>query len=871
MNRLLATLSCALVVIVVACHATNDPKASGDPLPDPPHAIVSSGAPAAVPRMSGRTREEKHHLLEVQTSAFCGTCHPDIYQEHTDNTHGRAFTDPEARLATNDFFTPDFCIVCHTPRPTLVTGIGQNPIRRWHNLEEGDTCMTCHQKAGVDLSRFQGGAVECKNAFDPRVSTQVVEACGTCHRNHGTPYQWAESPIGGKANRPCVECHMRTEFRPPAVGVAPRLVRSHVFPASHSEHQVRSAYQWRAEVKGNEAVVTISNIGAGHNFPTELRQRNVESVILVKDLDGNYVRDSKDNVLVDRMTFRDPYKRPYGFKLQTNTQIPSGETREHKLGLPIAEGKIEVSLYFKIYWPADDNDPHLSRLLEHEEIPFSGVTPQPIVTNPHPAPPTPSIDLPTGTDEKSLRELLAVFQFPVPEAAAKAKQRAVEIGAPIIPYLVEDLGIWDQKTWLASEDILIKLGKPAIPAVLATLESPSMYARIHAREVLAQLQVREAIPKIVAALRSPAVDDVVSAARALGTLRATEAASDLRPLLDHDDPDVVQWSARSLARIGDREAIAPMKRALDDAFFPETRVDLSIALGDLGDGTGIPVLIDLLSHRDAIIRTYASEGLMRLTGHYFGYLARGNPKDRDAATERFKAWWASVRESYHPLPPPADAPPDVLARADDLALNIGGSDLKPRDPDYDAKAIPELAAMGEKALFSLIDGMRYAEGFVEKRKTICGLLGNLKRREAVPALCKALLDTQISVNIEALRALRQIGFPEALGDVTAFEDRTRRWLYNGGKDEDYNSDAILKEIALTRDALGDSEAPAMWIELLRSPHNDVRKAAISAIRTRAGQDFGFDPEADPSATDAAVGTIAVWWEAARRAPKPARQ
>ena len=63
----------------------------------------------------------------------------------------------------------------------------------------------------------------------------------------------------------------------------------------------------------------------------------------------------------------------------------------------------------------------------------------------------------------------------------------------------------------------------------------------------------------------------------------------------------------------------------------------------------------------------------------------------------------------------------------------------------------------------------------------------------------------------------------------------------------------------------------MWIELLRSPHNDVRKAALDAIRARAGQEFGFDPEADPSSTDAEVGKIAVWWEAARRKPKPARQ
>jgi HEAT repeat protein len=860
-----------LVATLAGCHAAISGTSAATPS-EPLASVGTSTMPPAVETASKRTREEKHHLLEVQTSAFCGTCHPDIYKEHSDNTHGRAFTDPEARIGTNDFFTPDFCIACHTPRPTMVTGMGQNPIRRWHDLEEGDTCMTCHQKAGVDYSRFQGGAAECKSAFDPRVGTDVVAACGTCHRNHGTPYQWADSPIGGKANRPCVECHMREEFRAPAVGVEPRMVRSHVFPASGSDHQVRSAYQFRAEVRGNEAVAALSNVGAGHNFPTELRQRNVESVIRVKDLDGNYVTDSKGNVLVDRFTYRDPYKRAYGFKLQTNTQVPSGETREHKLALPISEGTAEFSLYFKIYYPADDNDIHLSRLLEHEEVPFSGVTPQPIDPNPHPAPPTPTIELPTGTDEKSIRDLIAALQFPVPEAVGKAKARLIEIGAPAVPFLVEQLGIWDQKTWLAAEDVLAAIGKPSIPGVLAALDSPSLYSRIHAREVVARLQIAEAVPKLVETLHGSDANEMISAARALASMHAKEAASSLRACLDHEDPDVVQWSARALARIGDRESIPAMKRALEDAYFPETKIDLSIALGDLGDSTGIPVLVEHLRYRDAVLRTYASEGLMRLTGHYFGYLPRGNPKDRESGADRFEAWWASARDTFRPLPPPAEVPPPIQAKADDLALNLGGSDLKPRDPEYDAQAIPQIQALGDSALFSLIDGMRYAEGFVDKRKAICALLGRLKRHEAVPVLCKALRDATIAVNVEALRALREIGWNEALGDVNAFDDRVRTWLYNGGKDPDWTSDAILKEVTLTRDALGDPEAPAAWIDLLRSPHVDVRRAAIAAIRTNAGQDFGFDAEAEPTSTDLEVGKIQTWWELNRRSMKPtARQ
>ena len=83
------------------------------------------------------------HEQEVMRSTYCAGCHPAIYAEHAENTHGRAFTDEEVRLATGRFSQGD-CIICHTPRPVFETGIGQNPIRRHHDLEEGNTCMTCH-------------------------------------------------------------------------------------------------------------------------------------------------------------------------------------------------------------------------------------------------------------------------------------------------------------------------------------------------------------------------------------------------------------------------------------------------------------------------------------------------------------------------------------------------------------------------------------------------------------------------------------------------------------------------------------------------------------------------------------------------------
>ena len=138
------------------------------------------------------------HLDKVSRAAYCATCHPEATAESLQNTHGRAFSDEEVRLAPARF-SIEGCIACHTPRPVFETGIGMNPKKRLSHLEEGNDCFSCHARKGYDFSTFVGSKAECKSAFDERVGT--VEACASCHKNHGTPYQWALAPAGTAAHR----------------------------------------------------------------------------------------------------------------------------------------------------------------------------------------------------------------------------------------------------------------------------------------------------------------------------------------------------------------------------------------------------------------------------------------------------------------------------------------------------------------------------------------------------------------------------------------------------------------------------------------------------------------------------------------------
>jgi len=56
------------------------------------------------------------------------------------------------------------------------------------------------------------------------------------------------------------------------------------------------------------------------------------------------------------------------------------------------------------------------------------------------------------------------------------------------------------------------------------------------------------------------------------------------------------------------------------------------------DQSVVPVLVDDLSSDDAAIRLYAINGLRRLTGQDFGYVAYNDEDARRPAVVKWKAW-----------------------------------------------------------------------------------------------------------------------------------------------------------------------------------------------------------------------------------------
>ena len=859
MNRPLPRKA-ALAVLALVPLALSLESATGE----------TGGSPAVSPAQPDPEPALRRQGPDVMESAFCAGCHPAIYAEHAQSTHGRAFTDAEVRLATARFDLQD-CIICHTPRPIFETGVGLNPTRRHHGLEEGNTCMTCHWQPDYDYGSFQGGA-ECRQAFHPDVGT--VEACASCHRNHGTPYQWEKAPTGRATGRECLDCHMQEIERPVAVGGPVRSVRSHTFPGSRSESQVKRAYGYRAEIEDNVAVVTIRNKGAGHNFPTELKQRSVESLVVVKDAEGNEVARS-------RMVFRDPYKRPYGLELPVNTQIPGGATRVHRVPLGVSDGTVETTLFFKLYFPIDDYHPDLSRVLESRTLPFAGITPsdEPVESAPPIRVVTPEgidpetsspanlvdyvnpdidaveVEIPTGDTPEDIERLIQLFQFPVPQANAEARRRLAEIGLPAVPALIEALGSWDNKTYNQARRVLEAIGQPARSLIIEALASDVLYERLHTRQLVTQLGWRGedvAVP-LAAGLDAPAPLDRSSAARALGRLTISGYESRLIELVADSDPDVVREAALALAELGATQAVDALLAALERAHYDETRRDLGLSLARLGSPLGVPPLLVGMDHRDDLIRESFFESFYSVTHVHAGYDPLAPRPERLEALAELQAWWAAEggADALVPLDPDRDWVTEAEARH--LVGLLGGTDLGPSGSDKDREMKDQLVAMSKHAVPALIRGLKYPAGFGSKRAMICECLGRIGDPRAAPALVATLRDPVLAVAAWAAWALEGLGDPATVTALARYEQRLRILIAQDAVPESAGpGDRLLVQVGRSRLAAGDDRARHTLASLLLSDDAYTRVQAFEALSRRFGEDRGYDPEADEAARRAAA-------------------
>jgi hypothetical protein len=252
------------------------------------------------------------------SSRSCQTCHPAIYAEWEASWHSQSWTDPVARKTSKDFKMAD-CLPCHAPEPILMKEPGRLPLARPLLRKEGVSCLSCHRVAdGVATPNGAVGAAPCRPVKEDRIRS--VGVCRSCHNDHGTVDDWEKTPLKAQG-RDCIACHM-----PIAVGKDGKQYRSHTWPGGHSKEMLNRAVRFDAALEGDarSLAVTVRNLAAGHNVPTELRHRSL-------DLE---VTAHKGMFSVDKHLYR--FRNPYKEEGLPNDQLRFGESRT--LRFPVAPG-----------------------------------------------------------------------------------------------------------------------------------------------------------------------------------------------------------------------------------------------------------------------------------------------------------------------------------------------------------------------------------------------------------------------------------------------------------------------------------------------------------------------------------------------------
>jgi HEAT repeat protein len=182
--------------------------------------------------------------------------------------------------------------------------------------------------------------------------------------------------------------------------------------------------------------------------------------------------------------------------------------------------------------------------------------------------------------------------------------------------LIEKLTVADPRIRRTAADALVKIGPPALPALITALQSADVTLRWTAASVLGDLgsDAAEAAPILALAIQDPDPQVRLYAIIALGDIgpAAATAIPELTQALQDSDPIVRVYAPLALRKMGAaaKVAIPDLVTTLQDAN-GRVRLNAAYALGEMGTdaATAIPALETLLGDPLAYVRFGALKGL----------------------------------------------------------------------------------------------------------------------------------------------------------------------------------------------------------------------------------------------------------------------
>lgn len=303
----------------------------------------------------------------------CGQCHPSVLAEWRDSMHAAAFIDPQVRApGQSDDFRKSECLPCHAAAPVFSHGIepGTRVLARGSRRHDGVDCLTCHglPDGGVAASR-SGLSGACQPSLRAELQSQAL--CAPCHDQHNTHQEWKASPAA-LAGQDCNTCHMQRLRREGDEAGAPRSGRSHRFLGGRDREFALAGLELSAHLPEGGGVlrVELHNRMAGHNLPTDSRNRALDLVVTLLDERGAELPPIAD--LGDRHpggetgSARLRFRNPYRSSGQPSTQLPAGETARLDVPLDPSARRALVELFYKLEPWVPDQEAHWSERIEVE-------------------------------------------------------------------------------------------------------------------------------------------------------------------------------------------------------------------------------------------------------------------------------------------------------------------------------------------------------------------------------------------------------------------------------------------------------------------------------------------------------------------------
>lgn len=302
------------------------------------------------------------HFSDLEKSldpAACGACHTQQYADWQNSLHSQTMS---AGIMWQLHLMPqadaNSCLNCHAPLAEQKALLAQTfkwpnapttapPSHIPENLgHQGLVCAACHvrgnERFGPEPKKpIDSSAALPHDGFVISSAFESSEFCSTCHqfpddgpRTNGKlredTYQQWQSTQYAKTGETCQSCHMPD--------------RKHHWQGVHSKDMVNKALHAEfnvIETDGEKRVIaTLTNVGAGHHFPTYMVPKVTASVYLnepakLPQLLTQHVIGWMVNVGLDQELF--------------DTRLAAGESVTLAASLPVAiSSKASVSLIVEV-------------------------------------------------------------------------------------------------------------------------------------------------------------------------------------------------------------------------------------------------------------------------------------------------------------------------------------------------------------------------------------------------------------------------------------------------------------------------------------------------------------------------------------------